>query len=55
MHSMGRVAIPVEVNRPLVVRNNNGSISEAMCFTIHEPAAVAEKALTMREYIRYLA
>jgi hypothetical protein len=53
--SIGSVATPVDVKRPLVARNKMGSSFDAKCFTIQEPAVVAENALTIREYKIQLA
>jgi hypothetical protein len=49
--SIGRVGAPVEVKRPLVQRKRCGSTGGAKCYTSHDPGRVAEKRLTISEYM----
>ena len=49
--SIGSVGFPVGVKRPLVTRKMTGSIFAATCFTVHDPARVAENRLTSLVYM----
>jgi hypothetical protein len=48
---MGSVGFPDRVSRPFVAMKMMGSMGEKTCFTSQLPRRVAEKELTMREYM----